>query len=790
MIAPEFKVELYKPNCFGMITQFGSAEDFRFDDISKWELRNCELIPELNCLTFKGDSSPKSMENIFALTGRNSDVNWVVRYPDYTNPVYSWQFCDAKIYDPDTDDPEDYIGIISSSGFDDAAGNFALTVRRNNPPRGQLIDSLTFATIPDIRYDDLTNTYVPGWLSLCLPVGDSKQSSDYEYTNPFLHHIDLTEAAGGIYDVFTEGIILAEIPINNLEAGSRERWTFEHVTDPNYFDGSHILIKSQKIENKKGKLNDNSGYTHIYDERITVANKTLWDALGLTYAATDEEWRVSCQGCVQTVNLSKINYSQKTLGKAFYKTGRLWRGPEHYLESATYLSAGARWTDLTTQPTGTSVWVDNYTGWESAIRPEVSLQHSGTKTDVRPFCWYITETNKAIIGNVEDTLYAWTEGLQTVTDLQWTWGEDYKNSTGSVGWQPTNIGSNPLPTPVDGARVEITAGWDAAAPAAVQKPLIPNIFGWTDPAANPNRRSGGTDYIHMVDSKLNISSYDSAKLSSKKSQMIDFKQAGGMTVDAWAKYIGNRLGIPEARIYVDAAVATKNIKVNEVPSKPSLEASDGTDILSHIQSVEDSTDIRVCWDKTNDFTIYVDAGKPHWTGNINDIKFILDEDTVNIYEIVLDVDSTFDTSNYKNFLKFKIGRHGKEEFGYLYDLLPTRSLNDLDDFQVYIEEADATTVNEVIYNYFKRHRPDGLNYGLKLKFSTMMRPDLRPDDFILISKLNGITQDESIPGIFQILTHTITINAEELEGISEFTVAYVNTYTEEPMKGINSSVFN
>lgn len=794
---PVIEAWFYNPGVYGMTKTFGSSKIYRFNKDFDWELRNLEKIDSLNCLSVFGDKSPKSMAD----WKHNPNLNnsWEVVYPDYLQPTYSFRFTDGTVHS--SNEPlTDIVGTIYNPNWSNFGGNFVISFRRFNPPIGQEVATILSGAIAGVErvWNSKENKYYyePGKLSLAIPLG--KISNDgYYFTKPFIHWIKLSEITGDAFNFLTQGTILTELSVSTSDHGTNEVWSFEHLTDWSLYPGSHMLISSAKLQAKKQKINEDesNNYMHYWNKDITVANKTIWDALdaqGLLltgYSGVEYLPTCSCQGSICTINMSEITYNIQE-GKAWIKKedsktdGRFEPAVANYFvreeEPYSYLaSTSGQWTiDIDEKST-------------TRRQPEITIKpsiHWYGFLNYKPAIWYVAELNKGEIDAGGITYWATTLNAKTTSTLNYTWNRDYKNCSGSLTWSRIN-GNEILPTPFDGGRIEIKYGWDDGAPVGLAINDF-NIFGWTPPECKQAKRTGDvTSHGYMIP-EVTFGSFDFAKLGDKKNQMIDVRQAGGMNLGDFVRMVGNRLGIVSTRIYIDPDLEDLNIPVDEIPSNPYLPGNDGDSWESYIKNVEDVMNIRFCWDKTKDYTIWVDR-RPEWVGNWGDIKYILNEDGKD-EDIIFEISSTYKSSDYRNFLKGEFGsKRGKEVF-YEIDPYAVRKLIAQDDFPVYIADQDLGKEN-IIGKYVQNHRAFGLysrnNLGLQITWTMQMRPDLKVDDFVYVAKAEQLTRDASIPGVFQIIQHSISIDCDSLDGTSTFTAIYVGEIILPSfMKGFNISL--
>lgn len=799
-IKPNFAIDVYKPNRFGMVEKFGLSRDWRFTGQSKgffrqpgWNLRNLEFIEPLAALAPQGEIGPRDCGALggatWELNGNHAaQDNWRTVYPDWKQPVRSYQFADGEVHAaaaPWTD----WLGTLRSTAETNGIKpNLAVHLVRNAPPSDQGIQAACFVRLPAIC--NRSGDYEAAIVTLCLP-WTPEQDDEFAWSGPALHYIavdDIPES--GFINVMVDGYFIAEGPKGTTRGQSdreKESWVVEYVEDTTLFDGGYILIR---------EMGNPDAWWVYYDRYLRLSSWAEWQDLGLnseTVTEGEARWGFTCQGAIHTVNLSPVIYGYSRLNAAAWPNGgQPWPGDEWQ-----YDEAGTPWGRLVTPADGWTVAAslkDSIAAFGGVYhRPQVTVARDayGAADDVhgRPVVWYVTETHPAIQGSPAATRRWTTEGYGSTRNFSWTWGEDYKQCRGVIEWWPVDPS---LPDWfLDNHCIDVFAGWQTGAGGDFERQHIATAWGL--PEGTQQARVGEARSAGNEQPRLEFGGFDAAKLADVKAAIMDLRQAGGRTVAAWAGHMANRLGINPARVYVATLdndgqpLAARLIPTNPVPSAPFLAPADGDTWLNHIAQVENAARIRVCWPASPTYDLWIDGGAPPYVPGTS-ATWDLDYDTAIAEDIVFELVSNPSIKGLRNVLKAMWSEHEQRMVSYYADSLPDRTALIGDDWPAVLVEEDADG-DTLWYRFNRDHRTLGAGLGGKIRWTMQMRPDalLWPDGFVRVVDLPGTGVPPGDP-VFRILSHTINIDMAEFVATSTIEAQLV--YLDAGAMGANAQVLN
>lgn len=741
LICTEAAIKYGAPDYDGMVTQFGLSRDWRPSE--KWRGYNCEYIKPLGAIGPVADARPRSMDASDWDVAVLYNTSWVARYPAFVDSARCWQFTDGSVYPQGTPATVSQGGAIAGTWCQSILPRFSLHMIRSMPPAGQGVAAKTHVTVPTIWDDDGTDK--PGLLTIWWPIagGSPQEDSTKKFTSPLMHHILLEDlGADGAPQIFSEGQIISTGPRDSsMKQGSgREGWIFEYEEDSTLFEGGHILVRS---------INNMDQWWHFHDRRLRLANKDLWDAAGFTDYGEWWKWQVAVQGAIQTVNLTPLLYGSATASCWPEEPKPLPHEVDANEVEDDAWNDTASWGDLSTDSSGWTVATAQAS--DGTRRPQTTFTPAAGPYYARPILWLQTEDYPAVFSAASATPRGDTDGDGVLEGLVWTWGKDFKGSRGSASFYRGDAAI--YETWVERANCLLAMGWSSEAGASLDKQEITQAY--IMPGGLPRDRSGD-EYMGAPGlGPVQFGAFDSAILPDKP--LIDVRQAGGMTVEDWAGMIADRLGIPSGKLYVDAAVASILIPTNAIPSKPHLAAGDGESAGSHIAAVEKAAGIRVCWNKTTSYVMWVDGGAPAYVPGTSTISLQIDYNTLTEQNMVYDIEHAQSAQRAANALKVRYGREdqvgGQSEY-YQAQPVAHRELHLQGDFWAYYEDPDADR-DELVGRY-NNERKAG---DSRLSWRMPLRVDLLPDLFVQVTDCPylGITTN----AVYQIEEHTADQPAAE-----------------------------
>ncbi len=663
--------------------------------------------------------------------------------PDWARKATSYAFVDGSIY---TSAIAAGGQLVSPSAFDALVPRFALWMERKPPPIGQGVFTSIAINIPALK--TVEGVEQPARLTLVLPLEQASDDEGYQWDEPALHFILESDIGSGdyvgvgSYNLFTDGEILVRGPKSSAmqHGAGREGWLFEYEEDDDLYSGGHILIRCV--------TDDGERYWHYHDRNLRVVSTDEAVAAGATWGLG--KWVVRCQGAPLIFNLSPIHYGDND--------GYAWPRNERPLpdavatndvEADSYSDAGAAaWSSLNSCPSGWTVTEGDPA--DGSHRPYILFERTGTAYNERPVLWFATETHRATIGDTasgerDDTD---TEGVHRLIDVRWTWGRDWKQSEGEATFSPEAEAY--CEDWRENANVLLRLGWSEGAGEGLEADVLAQ--GYILPGGLPRGRSGDEAHGDPRFGPVRFGSYDVARLPQK--QVIDVRQAGGMTVIEWAEQIlGDALGID--RIYTDAGVASIIIPPHSIPSLPALAPRDGSSWEAHIAEVERAAGIRVCWNRDPSYDLWIDAGPPEYEEGVSEIALEIEYQATADADKLLNIEHEATGAGFRNRLKAIAGPPDDlSEYYYAADLAERKATIG-DDWPVVIEQEDAE-VGE-LYEEFRRLH--GEASAAQLHWTMPMRPDLRPDMFVRVTDCPGI--GATTDAVYRIETHTLQTHAQE-----------------------------
>jgi len=295
--------------------------------------------------------------------------------------------------------------------------------------------------------------------------------------------------------------------------------------------------------------------------------------------------------------------------------------------------------------------------------------------------------------------------------------------------------------------------------------------GYILPGGLPRAMDGDVAHGDPQLGPVQFGSFDVARLRQKS--IVDVRQAGGMTVGDWAAMVGNALGIADARIYVNPAVADDTIPPHSIPSLPALAPRDGASWESHIGAVEQAADVRCCWNRDLDYDLWVDGGAPEYVPGAypsgSEIALEIDYQALEEADRILNLSHDATNERFRNFLKARGGSMEEPVEYYYAEDLDDRKAGIGDDWPAHLEAEDAE-VAELYAEFVREHYEAGSS---RLRWYMPMRPDLRPDMFVQVSNCPGVGLTTN--AVYQIEEVTLETATEDRWASTTVTATLVYT---------------
>jgi len=760
-VRPEGKLDAYHPAERGVFTSLPLTREWRPDE--SWQQRGTEYVQPLGALAPVADVGPRSMYyGTTAWTPQGvadelatawwtdsslSNKHWMETYTSVSNtsglrPQFL-QYADSTVY---TSATGAYGQLESPSVLhENFPPNFALHLMPWSPPQQQAVPCAISISLPATkRRGGAWNDH--GTLSLNLPV-----SVDL-FPDPFWHWMSDDDKTSG-WNVFEDGEQLATIPFGRMSStnmtGQWMCWLCEYVSSPDIFEGCHLLLRCAP---------NNDAWHHLY-----LPDMEFFPREGI------DPWVITVQGFSCLVNLTLPRYgdalsmpSGSTVTER-KSTPRFPLGkPQVEVDSGNVYTPTPDYSYLATLPLRPAIDdgdPEPIPGWSVAItsdpdlgedemRPVTAFERtSAEQWHLRPYLWVVYEDYPPTVGETNDTTYT-TDEANRLLRVDYTINSDWKMARGSAEFvQAASDFSWP-----QGSRVEITMGWDDSADAALRATKVATAYIMP---GSPTYDKDGDRSFGIVKPGLQLGDYFAAKLPNK--QIFDARQAAGWTIVEWIAYVAARLNVSYT---VDADCATWRIPTDPIPSRPAFPASDGGFWHSHMTEVCDALNLRWGFDKTAAGELFVDLGRPIYTGTPD---FTFDEDTTTEKDQVFTLKRGKDREGFANIIKIITG----ESCDYAFATLTARAAFG-DDWSAVLSgepSADPTLL-------LAKHWRDFRDYQETLTWTGPLRVDLRPDMFVAMSDPPA-NANVSAGSVWQIVEHQMMCDAVAGEATSTITCVEV-----------------
>ena len=748
LIAPEGKLVYRGQMVDGMVSTFGVHRDWRFEK-ALWYGPEFEYIDPLKAVAPYGLKQQIAMNPADWTAGGNDKFkSW---YGAGNPSVLGTLFYDGNVYAAGTA-LTTFMGSLESDALADIP---QLIIRRQSwvPPAGQgVIPQMTIAV--HAEYETSAGVWEEARVGLWLPLANEK------YKSAFLHCY--VGAWADTVDVFTQGFTLAEGPASGSMAQTEisEVWVWEYVEVWQDADGdlfgeyaigrefiaSHILIRNG---------NEPNNWWHYTSKHLRITAGSVLVAAG---------------GCQQWFTIGQIQYGWATA------TCRPMYGPG--IPQVAESGGGAN--AFNDDPTWGSV-TSNVDGWTVTVTEDVGIRRpvvTATPASAgytRPVVWFATESNPALISEEDASISIDTDTDNTLEELTVEYNDTYQGTQATARLRLSESDTARYDTWRENGKVELSLGWNDDAGAGLAKVKIAELYIKPDGL----RRTRNADTGTASAPALEVSMGDYAEVRASRNQCIDLRQAGGMTVTSWAKMIGNYLGIKDALINVDAALADQYIQTTpDIPSLPNCVPQDGQEILNHIKEVQQVADIRVGFNRKISgtwYNMFVDAGPPDYVDGVSAIAYSIDTTSTAHDDLIFTAAAGLSSDRFRNVTKLIYGRPGKplqiadktQAEWYYAENMAARKLSVGDAWRVVLEDQNATDPGDLARKFEKEfYSKQGY-----LQWTGPLRLDIMPDDFVEIIALPGMLIPEN--AVYQVQRVTLSGNFTELAGTLEASLKLV-----------------
>ena len=733
LTVPQGKLTVGLPYQDGLAVKLGLSRDWRFN--RTWQRRYVEFIEPLKAMAPLGVTYPRDM----TLDDWSQSGNLSFRETYVSgNPTAKWlQFYDGRIHT----DTTTALGTVEKTV--DRWPNFALhLVRYTPPPAQQVVPQCVFSCTAWGRRAD--GTWDHGRVALYLPLEGSHNATAQAYNAPLLWFGFHELWDGDPVDIFTEGRILDVGPRTSSAAQGpgRELWLCEVCQDPSRFDGCHVLLREG---------HDLGAWWHYYDDDLRMGS---FD--GAAMPSGGVTWRLNFVGAIQFANITPLHYGEHD--------GECWAREAAALpacEDAAWETT-ATWSGIETSAPGWTQTPGTYSTGLYQAHVEFAKTSPGA-WDRRPYAWLVSEQHDADIDDADAT----TSGTDTKAELlsiDWTQRADWRGASGSATFWPEAAQTEA--TYRQGSKVVVNLGWQTGAGAGLAAQDI--AVGYLTRVRRA--RAGDT---HLGRQALTIEFADLAA-ARMDGDIIDMRQAGGMTVAAWAAMIANRLELPSSMLSVDATAGALTIPAADpYPSDYAFAPGDGASWVAHMDEVCLALDIR--WAISAAGILTIDTGPPTYTHGTSTISFTIDEAATAGGSVPYAFTAEAGSPEFHNVFKASVGMYGR-----LQDVstqgwsAPSQKVHywaeSLTDRKAGIGRAKTKFVSEDSHT-----TPEGLlrvlsrewyKYKTPVVWQLDLRPGLTPDLFVEVDDVPncGITAGS----VFQIVEHHMHGSLQPFEAKSDF----------------------
>ncbi len=759
MSLPVGKLVVYPPDKTGLVTKFGLSRDWR-PAAQKWRLKGCEFIEPLRCIAPAATMNLKDFdwEGIWTKGGNEK---WRACYISGNPAVKAAEYTDGSVHS-NTD--EDRYGTLASAST--YMPRFGLHIARWAPPPGQEI--LVYVTVTcDCQVLQETNpptgtrTWQDGRLCFFFP------AASQEHRNVFIHAV--APAPTGYYNVYSVGQIIGTLESNGVadQGPSRETYwveyeeivpfneAWEDETDSAAGDwvGCEFLLRSSR---------DPGTIQRVHTDIVRAkASQMLLLAQGaicklawwpLTYGEMDNTKYPPEPIYPEADAVTPLPLPHEVVGNDVEEDA--W---EEDVTWDPYYREAPNWTvtvldhrhDDETPPNDIDV----------ARRPIVTFTFASPGQTERPLLWNVGEDHLPTIGDANTAEPYDTDATDVLERLTWKWAKDWKSHEGSAEYIPCDIDDYDDLHAINSV-VTLHAGWDTHTQIATAYiPLEGTHVEASGAQVGPGLKRRTYD----------LQGFWQARLPQK--DVLDMRQAGGMTVGDWAALVGARLGIPADSIDVDEAVASRVIPGSPLPSEPHLEARDGSSWQTHIQEVERAATIRVKFDTDGTGNMAVDGGAPEYEHGVSTISATIDE--ASLTALPEQMQRVGYNGDPRNVLKATYGQETFRRVYYRAETLAQRKVSAGDDWPLVVEDDTAATPAEIVARFLKENYTVEAIWRITIPMDTALRPDM----FVQAA---GTCKVLLANAVFRIIEHEIEVTAgDQPDAVSHLSLEFIEV-PEEP----------
>lgn len=695
LIRPQGKLTYYSPGYDGVTDLFGLSRDWRPSE--KWGGQWVEYIKPLQAIGVAGDIRPRTMEGVFSI---DPEHNAAVRSVwGAGNPATVWvEFDDGTVYAAGTAQTTYAGGVYTNQETDYWAPNMVLRMARTAPPPTQGVTPATTVGI----WASVKVSLTAGLTYVLDPVNGVWRDGQVSVTWPFFG--GGSNKAYLAFRVERDGSIPWQIYSSHEYQGGMEggaqtsTWVIEYVEDTTLFPGGHILIRSASQPQE---------WWHTYNECIRLVNGPVYCMFG---------------GCKQQVNLSPIYYSDDT---GSYTPVAY---PMEYkpLPSLRW-NPTAHWGALYSTATGWSVTPEAADAVDVQLsqgyRPKVTFTPVVTNRNWRPILWLVSEDHFRTIKDKSIVASQDTEPDGVLHTINLDISADQKQWSGSANFYTADRAL--YPTWEERGKLVLNMGWQTGAGTGLAAADVATVY---IPGGGIHRQREGDVQLGAPQLSVDFGDYLSAVLGD--GEIVDFRQAGGQRAGEWFEECAARMGLSTLMVTVDPSITNIVLPVAMPPSRPNLDAPDGTSWRQHLDEVTKAANLRWRWASDG---LHLDAGAPVYAPGTSAIALTLDHDTLTVEDTVWQIEHIRDGSGHRNAVKLVYGQQGRQKEAYY--LAPAAEMEaDGAELWASLEAQEGEDVTALTAEFLREHR----SAASEIAWSGPLRVGLLPDLFVKIGDVPEI----------------------------------------------------
>lgn len=690
LITPQGKLTYYDPGYDGITDLLGLSRDWRPSE--RWNGQYIQWFGPLQAIGPVGDIRPRTMAGVFAV---HPSYNVQVRSVwGAGHPATVWaEFGDGAVYAANTAITTYAGGVYTNQTTDFWEPNLTLRMVRSAPPATQGVMpettltlhasvkvSFTSALVPVL--DALNGTWHDAQVLIGWPFFGGESSRAY---------IQWRLGRSGTATQYT---LSTHDYQGGMESGLQSScWAIQYVEDTTKFDGGHILIRSASQPQE---------WWHTYHDCVRLVAGPI-----------------SClmAGCKQQVNVSQILYSDTGLTYTPYVSAQEYKP-----------LPSLRWNPIATWSAVTSIpaagWTVTAAGAEDAEtaalvgnRPKVTFTPTLGGVATRPVLWFASEDHARTVKAKSAVSSQDTDGDGVLHTTTLNISEDQKQWSGSAQFFSSDTAL--YPAWLERGKLVLNMGWQTGAGTGLAAADVATVY---IRGGGLRRERDGEHQLGAPQLRVDYADYLQAVLGD--AAIVDFRQAGGRLAGAWFEDCGLRMGLPTSLIHVDAAVANVVLPLATPPSRPNLEAPDGTSWTQHLDEVTKAANLRWRWASDG---LHLDAGAPVYAPGTSAIALTLDYNTLTVEDTLWQIEHTRDGSAYRNAVKLVYGQQGRQKAAYY--LAPVAEMEaDGVDLWAHLEAQEGEDATELTAEFVREHRTQ----TNQIAWSGPLRVGLLPDLFVKV----------------------------------------------------------